>query len=258
MRVTGEIPLLEAAGLLFGGRGAHTSRTMMLAELGGALKAVPSDGARREDFTRAIREENALGKVTASNRRLTNQRLGELYGLDAGIPVFRALRRAWRADEEGRPRIALLCALARDPLLRATADLVLGLKPGAELVRVELLAALRQHVEARLNDASLDKVARNAASSWAQSGHLQGRTRKHRVLVDPSPGAVAYAVWLGSLQGLEGVNLLTSGWCRVFDGSRQRLLDMALRAKQLGLVRGSVGGDVVHLDPTPLLMAKGG
>ena len=50
-----------------------------------------------------------------------------------------------------------------------------------------------QHTEvgSRLNDAILDKVARNAGSSWSQSGHLQGRVRKIRLRVDPTVGPAA-------------------------------------------------------------------
>src|SRR5438552_1864532 len=104
------------AGFRAGERGTHTSRTVMLAELRQLLAVVAAD-ARREDYDAAIVEANALGKATISTRRLTLQRLRELHALDRRVPLFRALRRAWTADETGRPLIALLGALARDPLL---------------------------------------------------------------------------------------------------------------------------------------------
>ena len=257
MELAGTIGSLEANGIRLVG-GAHTSRTIMLAEIGALLRAVPGHGARRAQFAAAISEHNVLGKKTAANRRLTNTRLGELYGLDAAVPVFRAFRRAWDADSAGRPVAALLICLARDPFLRATADLVLGLPEGDELVRGELIQVLRRHSDGRLNDANLDKVARNVASSWAQSGHLEGRTRKHRRLVAPTPGPVALALWLGSLEGRAGEGLLASPWCAVFDGARSRVLEAALGAKQLGLVSGTVAPGAVHLDASPLLIAASG
>ncbi len=73
-------------GFRFGARGTHTSRTIMLTELSAVLAVTP-DGASREDYAAAIIEGNCLGKATAATRRLTNQRLGELYGLDSRMPL---------------------------------------------------------------------------------------------------------------------------------------------------------------------------
>lgn len=240
-------PAQERAGLRFGDKGTHTSRTMMSTELTELLEAVPAD-AGRDEYAAAIIEENALGKATASNRRSTNQRLGELYGLDPSIPVFRVLLRLWEIDQPGRPLLALLTALGRDPLLRTTAGTILNIPKGSELVRSTLLEAIGRETEGRLKESIRDKVARNAGSSWTQSGHLEGRVRKIRQAVDPTPGAVAFALWLGAVQGLAGERLLNSGWARVLDAPPSRLLDLTLRAKQMGLVHARVGGGVVEID----------
>ncbi len=247
----------ERAGLKFGDRGMHTSRTMMLAELEELLEVIP-DLESRDVYAHAIIQENALGKATASNRRLTNQRLGELYGLDSVIPLFRILHRLWRADPGGRPLLALLSALARDPLLRVTATAILELPAGSEIDRTRLLAILGDATEGRLNPSSQDKVARNAGSSWTQSGHLNGRVRKVRTLVEPTPGSIALALWLGEIQGLAGEMLLSSPWAQVLDAPPSRLLDLTLRAKQMGLVSARVGGGVIQIDATGLDPAVGG
>jgi alkylhydroperoxidase family enzyme len=162
------------------------------------------------------------------------------------------LRRLWAADEPGRPLVALLCALARDPLLRATAPSVLGLPPGSELVRALLLDALREAVGERLSEPVLDKVARNAGSSWCQSGHLEGRVRKIRRRVTPTIGSLAFALWLGTLEGLAGRALLESRWARALDGSPDQLVQLALQAKQLGLIHARAGGGVLELDASHL------
>ena len=208
------IPAAQAAGFRFGEKGTHTSRTMMLAELTELLAALPAN-ATHDEYTEAIIESNVLGKQTTSTRRLTNQRLGELYGLSLTVPLFRVLRRLWDVDEPGRPLIALLCALARDPLLHATSKVVLPMPIGSELLRSTMTAAIRESVGSRLNESILDKVARNAGSSWSQSGHLEGRARKIRREVRPTPGSVAFAVWFGSLHGLAGEDLLRTPWARV-------------------------------------------
>ncbi len=239
------------AGLRFGDKSVHTSRTIMLADFGELLAAVPQK-AVRGDYIAAIVDDNVLGKATIATRRWTGQRLGELYALDHRVPIFRVLRRLWLVDVPGRPLLAMLCALARDPLLRSTAPAVLALPVGAELVRSRFQDEIRKVVGARLNESVLDKVARNAASSWAQAGHLQGRMRKIRTRVAPTPGSVAMAFWLGSLEGLGGPALLDCRWTRVLDRAGQDLLPAAFEAKQLGLIHARAGGGVVEIDASRL------
>lgn len=227
----------------------------MLAELSALLGAIPPHAGRRE-YADAILAENVLGKQTEATRKQTNQRLGELYGLDPALPLFRILRRVWAVDEPGRPLIALLASLARDPLLRASSLHVLSLAEGEELVRTTFLAALRDAVGERLNASILDKVARNTASSWTQSGHFAGRVRKVRRLVRPTPGAVAFALWLGAVEGKAGEDLLSTLWAVVLDRPPHILSDLAMDARRLGLVSVRIGGgvtaiDVSELDPGP-------
>ena len=153
-------------GFRSGEKGTHTSRTIMLDELSILLESLGAD-AGRADYLAAIIEHNALGKQTAATRKLTAQRLSELYLLDPSAPLFRVLRRFWQDDTAGRPLLALLCSLARDPLLRATAEPVLAMRSGEELSRQKITDAISSAVGDRLNDATLDKVVRNVSSSWS-------------------------------------------------------------------------------------------
>lgn len=249
---------LERAGFRFGERGTQSSRHIMLSELGELLDALPA-GAGRLDYAAAIVDENVLGKPTLATRRATRQRLAELYALDPAVPLFRVLRRLWefdRRDARGRALLALLAALARDPLLRLTAEPVLSLAPGEELVRGEFAAAIRTRTGARFNDAVLGKVAGNAASSWSQAGHLERRARKVRRIVAPTPAAVAMALWMGEMEGLAGHGLIDSRWAAVLDLPGGALLPHAVKARRLGLIRLSAAGNVVDvsarkLDPGP-------
>lgn len=218
----------------------------MLTELDAALAAAPKD-ASREDYAAAIIEGNCLGKATTATRRLTNQRLSELYALDPDVPIFRVLRRLWSIDDTGRPLLALQCAIARDPLLAATVAPVLALSPGSDLRRDEVGAALREVVDDRLNDATLDKVIRNVSSSWAQSGHLVGRTFKKRALVRPTPSTVAFGLYLGHAAGFRGMQLFTTGWLSVLDCTPANARDMALEAKRIGLIDLRTSGEVIDL-----------
>jgi hypothetical protein len=238
-----------AAGFRFGHIGTHTSRTIMLEELSAIFAAVPDD-AKSADYATAVVEENCLGKQTVSTRRLTFQRLRELYALDPGVPLFRILRRLWNVDEESRPLVALLAGLARDPLLLATSDVIISLPDGAEFQRAAMRDALAKAVEDRLNESTLNKVVRNAASSWSQSGHLQGRTFKFRRAVRPTPGAVAFGLYLARAAGFAVKESLGSGWIKVLDCSTSAALELATTAKRLSLLDLRMAGDVIdlHLD----------
>jgi hypothetical protein len=218
----------------------------MLAELSQVLDAVPLSGTR-DDYASAIINENVTDKKTLATRRLTNQRLGELYGLDPSIVVFRVLRRFWESDVSGRPLLALLCSLARDPLLRATAPVVLALRPGQELSRQELSSAVQDAVGDRLNESTADKVVRNASSSWTQSGHLSGRVRKIRVRINPTPLSVAYTLLLGYLQGSRGGQLLKTLWARTLDVTAEGVLFLATDAKRFGALDLKQAGDVIEI-----------
>lgn len=253
----GRASAAERGGFRFGERGTHTSRTMMLAELR-ALFAVTNDEALRKDYAAAIVEENCLGKPTVATRRLTNQRLGELYGLDPHYTIFRILRRLWAIDEPGRPLLALLVALARDPLLLATAPAVLALAVGAEFQRAPVQAALREATGERLNDEVIAKVVRNVASSWAQSGHLQGRTFKKRRAVQATPASVALALYLGHTVGLPAEALLTSGWIMALDCPPSLATALALDAKRRGLIDLRMGAGVFEIGFRRLVTPTGG
>jgi hypothetical protein len=116
------------------------------------------------------------------------------------------------------------------------------------MFRQAMRDALRSAVGDRLNDATLDKVIRNAASSWTQSGHLAGRTFKTRQQVHPSATAIAFALYLGVEAGFQGEELLTSGWVKALDCRPSEALDAALNAKRIGLLDLRVAGDVFDLN----------
>ncbi len=213
-----------------------------------AVLAVAGVQSRRQDYLAAIVDDNCLSKPTASTRRLTNQRLGELYGLDPSISIFRVFRRLWDIDGSGRRLLALLCAVARDPLLASTASAIINLNDGAEYNRDPVKEALRDMVGDRLNDEILDKVVRNIASSWNQSGHLEGRTFKKRRIVQATPAAVAFALYLAHLVGFRSLELFASGWMMLLDCHASQARDLAMEAKRLNLIDLRMSGDVIEIN----------
>ena len=239
------------AGFRIGDKGTHTSRTIMFKELD-LLFEDQEQGVPREAYVSAIIDQNCLGKQTVSTRKLTCQRLSELYGLDPSIPLFRILRYLWQVDETGRPLLALLTALSRDPLLRVTSPPILQLNTGEELMRQKLTDALRQSVRNRLNNGTLDTVVRNISSSWTQSGHLTGRVRKYRQKVNPTPIVTTYALVLGYILGVRGSGLFNTLWAKVLDTPHEELVSLTTDAKRLGFLDLSQAGGVVEVSFTRL------
>ena len=233
-------------GFRSGDRGTHTSRTVMLGELSNLLDATPGE-ATREDYADAVLEDNCLGKRTAATRKLSLQRLTELYGLDAKLILFRVLRDLWGRHEPSRPLLGLLLALARDPLLRTIAAAVIRTPFGHEFARQTMKDALSDAVGDRLNKATLDKVVRNASSSWTQSGHLQGRGRKTRQRVLPTPAATTYALLLGFAVGRRGQMLFETPWTAILDVGLDELIDLASDARRLGLLDLKQSGAIIDV-----------
>ena len=184
---------LAALGFRVAVSGPHTGKTLMLQELEALLVAVPAD-APAKAYRDAIVEENVLGKGTLSTRKETASRLTALHGLDPTKPLFRVLRRLWDVEPAARPQLALLNGLARDPLLMATREQVMGMAAGQQVQRSEMVAAVQDFTHDRLSAKVLDAVARNTASSWTQSGHLKGKVKKRRQLLQPQPVALALAM----------------------------------------------------------------
>jgi hypothetical protein len=151
---------IDGVGFRRGDVGTHTSRTIMLAELTALCEAVPA-GASAEDITIATRQGNCLVKSTTSTRRLTHQRLTELYALDPDVPIYRVLRRLWDLDAPARPLLAITVAVARDPLLAASAAAVVPLPVGNEFTRGPMKDAIRAATGDRLSDAILPRPERS-------------------------------------------------------------------------------------------------
>lgn len=245
-----------AAGFVNGPGGTHTSRTIMLTELQAVLAACPAS-ADYVIYQQAILDENVLFKNTASTRRRSLRALRELYALDRTIILFRALRDLWAGAEGSRPLLALLCAVARDPLLRATSESILKLEAGQEVTPKLLEVAVNEQYAKRYNPSVLAKIGRNAASSWQQSGHLRGRREKIRQPVQPTVEATAYALLLGYLCGVRGEALFQTRWARLLDAPVHQLRDQAFMASQQGLLEYRHTGAVTEITFRYLLRTEG-
>jgi hypothetical protein len=223
---------------------------MMLRELTALLAVAIPDVATLRAL---VIDENILGKSTAAARAGSLRHLRGLYALGARSVVTDALSSLWPLDLESRPLLALFCALARDPLLRDSAPVVLSAPIGARLGVHEITESLGQRHPARFSPAMLKSLAQNCASSWTQGAVLSGKVKKVRVHPRATPVAAAYAALLASLAGFGGPALIASPWMAALDVSSHERLTLLRRAESLGLVRVRAAGDVIEVVLGPLL-----
>ena len=224
----------------------HTSRTIMLQELSTLMGASRPDAAY-DELRRLVVDENVTLKRTDSTRRETFRRLRELYGLRRDLIVYRALRDLWSSDELDRPMLALLCAAARDPLLRSTAPAVLEQPEGATVTPQMLEEALQDTYPDRYSPIIRANIGRHAISSWAQAGHLSGRTLKKRARPVAGAAATAYALLLGHLCDRRGMFLFDTFWTRILDQQPSAIRSLAFAASQRGFLEYRQAGDVVQV-----------
>jgi len=243
-------------GFRDGNQGTHTSRTVMIDDLRRLLAATPAT-AVRADYRRLIVEENILGKRTIATRKLSATRLGEIYGLDTGVILFRALRYFWDYDEAGKALLAGICAHARDPLLRMTSPVVLPTPVGEVVTTQQLYDALSLATGDRFNANILHKIARNASSSWEQTGHLVGRNTKTRHQATATPATTAYALLLGYLTGMRGLRLFETYWVSLLDANHDTIDTMAFAASRQGWLEYRRIGSVVDISFNMLLHTLG-
>ena len=230
----------------------HASKTMMLSELSLLLEAVPADGTI-DDYRNAVLDENALLKKSESTRKKSLKHLRELYVLNTDNRLFAALRTLFDHNPASLPLLALLMAVSRDGLLRATAPLILESPTGASVRAVLLSETVSAAFPDRMSPVTLQSAGRNIASSWTQSGHLQGKVSKVRARAEASVGAVVYALMLGHLSGVRGLPLYETLWARLLDTPQNEVDALAFAASQRGLLEYRRMGDVSEFGFSQLL-----
>jgi hypothetical protein len=237
--------------------GAHGSKTMMLREAR-LLFAASRPKTGFEELKRLVLEENVLLKDTFSNREDVFKRLSDLYGLRPELPLYHALRILWDTSEQEQPLLALLCALARDPLLRTTASVVLEQPEGAivspAMLETALEAAYPEHYSAKTKLS----ISQNTAASWAQAGVVSAAA-VHKVRRRPvsGPASATYALLLGFLCDARGTLLLETTWAKVLDITPDGLDSLAKAAAQRGWIDYRRLGNVADIGFSYLLQDLG-
>lgn len=197
---------------------AHAGRTIMVNELSLLLSVTPQNSSF-DELRKRVYDDNILQKSSVSGRKKSFYHLKQSYGLDIQTPVFRALRFLWDFDAGERRMLALQCALARDTILRASAPGILSLQAGEEARKEPLMDLVEKEYPQRYSPKSVKAISEHLLSSWAQSGHLEGKMRKIRTKATAGPASLTYALFLGYLSGVQGNPLFRTVWADVLDAT---------------------------------------
>lgn len=230
----------------------HTSRTLMLAELETLFESAPPQ-ATLTGYQHAVLEDNVLSKGTFAGRQKTFANLRQLYGLNAGQPLFKMLRLLWSQGTRGRPLLALLAACAVDEILRATTPVILGTTENEKVVHEAMADKVAEMFPNRYGASTLKSIGQNTASTWVQSGHLRGKLQKVRAQAVSTPETIALALFIGTLQGEQGHKLFDTLSVQLLDTTLGEHEDLAFRGAQRGYYRYRRLGDVAEVDFANLL-----
>ena len=138
-------------------------------------------------------------------------------------------------------------AVARDPLLRASTEVILHLEPREHLPRECMEAFLAKDNPERFSATSLRSISQNLNGTWTQAGFLSGRAKKYRENPNVSYVNVAYALFLGHCHGLSGQRLFDSLWCRMLSQDKERLFELAHSASLRGLINFKQASEIVEV-----------
>jgi len=237
---------LTPFGFKFGRNGAHSARSMMIVELKELLFA-RDETATKQDYEDDIVNFNILHKPTEKSRTLTFRHLVDLYSMSMDIPLFNIFRQWWELSEDAQPILALQLAVARDPILRGSANVILPLHLGEHLSREIVEQHLAHDDPDRFSPASLKSFAQNINGTWTQAGYLEGKAKKYRAQPKATYVNIAYALFLAHCHGLSGQRMFDSFWCQMLSQDKEHLFELAHRASLRGLINFKQVSEVIEV-----------
>lgn len=237
---------LVKLGFYFGSSGAHAGRSLMLNDLDVLIEHAPAE-ATNAWFSNAILTENLLAKSSVNNRDHANRRMRQLYALDSGTCLYRVFRGLYLADKQSRSTLAVLMAMTRDALFRKSAEIVLAAPLGTSFNAESFRQALDLVAAGRMGEKTLQHACGNVFNSWNQAGFLSSEKPRRRIQAPVSWAAVAFALFLGWLEGDRGRLLFETRWANVLDRDVEELLRLAATASRQGHLELLNAGGVIEV-----------
>jgi hypothetical protein len=238
--------ILSSLGFSFKKSGAHVCRTMMLEDLEILLSSIDDVNATKEEYREAVVDHNILKKRSYNNRLLSFGHLVSLYALDPSILLFKTLRFFWDRDKAGRPLLALLCAYARDPVLRISAEYALDLEQGEKVSIEETERIIESKFPGRFSKVTLRSTCQNVNSSWTKAGVFKGVINKKRSCPKATSANLSYSLFLGYLRGIRGKALFESEYNKILNISNDKATELAIEASGKGWINFKLIGNLME------------
>jgi len=137
----------------------------------------PSQGSDAADYREAVLQKNVLGKITDSTRQKSLRHLRELYAIDEATSILGSCAKLHAADA-AQPACSRFRLHGRAIRYSSHFPAHHGRIGGRPVETASLAQALEAIFPNQYSELNRHKIARNAASSWTQSGHLVGRAKK--------------------------------------------------------------------------------
>lgn len=211
-------------------------RTIMVDELQILFQYCPEMNTTFKQYNAAIVDENCLGKVSMSARKLTSGYLRKLYSLDCNNPSFLAFKTLWQKKDCNRNLLAMQCANNSDVVVHNSVDFFIS-KSIDETITTEMTKAwVEATYPSRFSNVSACSIAKDLNSSWAQAGFFHGTRPRKRIRVKVEIANAVYAFFLAYSEGLRGMNLLENDHTRLLEKDKGELVSLAIAAAQQGLL----------------------
>jgi hypothetical protein len=233
------------------------TRASLYSELRSLLTAV-AGAPSREQYRRAVIEDNVLGRGTRAAREKAWKELAARYGFDGTSAIFRAYLEEYRraTSEADHALTSYLLFAVRDRLVRdlGTEWLYEYLRAApAELRPVDVLAFLAsrepEHPEiAAWSASSRANIAVHYLSALKEFGLARGGRRK--LTIRPSPGAppVRFLLRALLLSGATELAAVESPLFRLLGLSLEDTVALLSQLTAASALRCRIQGDVVDLD----------
>gem|GEM_PF-853859 len=230
-------------------RTIHTSRTMMYTELEKVM-AYSLDG---DDFMEAL-HINVTGKKSNSGVEKTSKYLKQLYGFDNDYPLFLAFKYFWKTSESTeKPLIAFVYAINQDDLLAKSIEVLQNTKPG-EKAAIELFEEMIEKYYPNQYSANTRRsMAKNMASSWKQSGFIEGKVKNIRVQPYISYRVAGFAFFLAYLKGYRGDFIWNNNGVKALCLPENKLRELAIECARKDFMQYQYAGSVTAISFTNLL-----
>jgi hypothetical protein len=198
---------------------------MMFEEIDTLLSIVSNPDATKEDYRKAIVDGNILMIRTKVSRMKAYYNLNYFYALDNENPIFRALKYYRNKDPESGRLNSFLCCYLKDHTLRHVMDYLNYESDTLEYLYPQLIANEIDIFNDQYSKKTLEFLSYNIFSTLRQAGYLDPKgeyhtfyhnhklkRQYHRKIITPKAtyGNVAFALYLGYLNGVRGVNLFTT------------------------------------------------